>query len=129
MHRTLFFVVVVIPAASQCLKITEIVSFNIASEASYVYILSGQKLIKDDNTVNFGKIWKPEANGQTALPDMSVWIGQKLVEKAKIQKFKWDNFEWFSNNVQSKEMNLFLHHYIVNVICIACSNTKMYSMY
>ena len=32
---------------AQCLKITEKVSFNIASEASYVYILSGQKLIKN----------------------------------------------------------------------------------
>ena len=32
---------------SRCLKITEKVSFNIASEASYVYILSGQKLIKN----------------------------------------------------------------------------------
>ena len=32
---------------TQCLKITEKVSFNIASEASYVYILSGQKLIKN----------------------------------------------------------------------------------
>ena len=31
-------------ASSRCLKITEKVSFNIASEASYVYILSGQKL-------------------------------------------------------------------------------------
>ena len=31
----------------QCLKITEKVSFNIASEASYVYILSGQKLIEN----------------------------------------------------------------------------------
>ena len=30
---------------AQCLKITEKVSFNIASEASYVYILSGQKFI------------------------------------------------------------------------------------
>ena len=30
-----------------CLKITEKVSFNIASEASYVYILSGQKFIKN----------------------------------------------------------------------------------
>ena len=30
---------------ARCLKITEKVSFNIASEASYVYILSGQKLI------------------------------------------------------------------------------------
>ena len=32
---------------AECLKITEKVSFNIASEASYVYILSGQKLIKN----------------------------------------------------------------------------------
>ena len=31
----------------QCLKITEKISFNIASEASYVYIFSGQKLIKN----------------------------------------------------------------------------------
>ena len=30
-------------AYARCLKITEKVSFNIASEASYVYILSGQK--------------------------------------------------------------------------------------
>ena len=29
------------------MKIIEKVSFNIASEASYVYILSGQKLIKN----------------------------------------------------------------------------------
>ena len=32
---------------SRCLKITEKVSFSIASEASYVYILSGQKFIKN----------------------------------------------------------------------------------
>ena len=30
---------------ARCLKITEKVSFNIASEASYVYILNGEKLI------------------------------------------------------------------------------------
>ena len=30
---------------AECLKIIEKVAFNIASEASYVYILSGQKLI------------------------------------------------------------------------------------
>ena len=39
----------------RCLKITEKVSFNIASEASYVYNLSGQKLIK--NAKN-GPIWR-----------------------------------------------------------------------
>ena len=32
---------------SHCLKITQSVSFNIASEASYVYISSGQKIIKN----------------------------------------------------------------------------------
>ena len=31
----------------RCLKIPKKVSFNLASEASYVYILSGQKLIKN----------------------------------------------------------------------------------
>ena len=33
--------------ATQCLKITKKVSFNIASKANYVCILSGQKLIKN----------------------------------------------------------------------------------
>ena len=37
----------------RCLKITEKVSFNIASEASYVYILSGQKLIKNAKNCPF----------------------------------------------------------------------------
>ena len=31
----------------QCLKITQNVAFKIASEASYVYVLSGQKFIKN----------------------------------------------------------------------------------
>ena len=43
-----------------CLKITEKVSLNIASEASYVYILSEQKLM------------------------------EKLVENVKLKTFKWD---------------------------------------
>ena len=34
--------------------------------------------------------WKPEACGQTVLPDRSVLIGQKLVENAKIHKCKCD---------------------------------------
>ena len=40
--------------------------------------------------VNLSNIWKPEANGQTVLPDRSVWIGQTLTEKAKIERFKWE---------------------------------------
>ena len=72
-----------------CLKITEKVSFNIASEASSVYILSGQKLIKNAKNAKNGPFWrvfwKPEACCQTVLPDMSVLTGQNLVENAKIQ--------------------------------------------
>ena len=49
---------------AQCLKITEKVSFNIASEASYVYILSGQKLMD--------KNWSENGN-------------------AKIENLKWDD--------------------------------------
>ena len=37
---------------------------------------------------NLKSFWKPEACGQTVLPDRSVLIGQKLVENAKIQNFK-----------------------------------------
>ena len=71
-------------------KSQEKVSFNIASEASYVYILSGQKLIKNAILATF---WKPEACGQTVLPDRSVLIGQKLVENAKIPKIHMRYFE------------------------------------
>ena len=58
----------------QCLKIVH--------KASYVYILSGQKIL-----ANFRK---PEACGQTVLPDRSLLIGQKIMENAKIGKFKCD---------------------------------------
>ena len=64
-----------------CLKIAEKVSFNIASEASYVYILSGQKWSI------LARFWRLEACGQTVLPDRSILVGQKLVENAKIQRF------------------------------------------
>ena len=66
------------------------VAFNIASEASYVYILSGQKLLKNSILASF---WKLDAWGQTVLPDRSILIGQKLVENAKIEKFNWTKIE------------------------------------
>ena len=46
------------PKTSQCLKITEIVSFNIASEASYVYVLSGQKFIKKARNDPFWRVFE-----------------------------------------------------------------------
>ena len=76
---------------ARCLKITEKVSFNIASEASYVYIMSGQKLIK--NAKN-GPFWRLFENMKLAVKQCyqtgQLLIGQKLVENAKIQKFKCD---------------------------------------
>ena len=62
-----------------CLKIIEKVSFNIASEASYVYICV-----------------KNAKKGQIVLLDRSILIGQKLVENAKR-----DIFVEFSNIVNS----------------------------
>ena len=74
-----------------CLKITEKVSFNIVSEASYVYILSGQKLIeKRQKMVILASFGKTKICCQTVLPDRSLFIGQKLMENAKIEKFKCD---------------------------------------
>ena len=59
---------------ARCLKITEKLSFD----ATYVYILSGQKLIKMQKMVHFGNFfWKPEAYSLTVLPDRSLLIGQK----------------------------------------------------
>ena len=54
------------------------------------------------NMLNLASFWKPEACGQTVLPDRSVLIVQKLVKNAKIQKSKCDilgNFQtlWCSS--------------------------------
>ena len=46
--------------------------------------------IKNAKMVHFGEFLKPETCGQTVLPDRSILIGQKLVENAKIKKFKCD---------------------------------------
>ena len=62
-----------------------------ASEASYVYILSGQKFIKNTKTGPFlTSFCKLDTCGQTLLPDRSVFVGQKLMENAKIEKLKCD---------------------------------------
>ena len=58
---------------SQYLKIKEKVSFNIASQASYIYIVSGEKFIKN------GGFEKTEAFGQIVLPDRSILKGRKVL--------------------------------------------------
>ena len=63
------------------MKIAPKVAFNVVSEASYVYILSGQNLMK--NAKN-GPFWRVFENLKLAVKQ-SVLIGQKLVKDAKIQ--------------------------------------------
>ena len=59
----------------QCLKLTEKVAFNIASEASYVYMLSGQKFIENAKNCQFWRfLEKPKDCCQIVLPDMSLLI-------------------------------------------------------
>ena len=61
--------------------------FNFASEVSHVYILSGQKIIKNAKNGQFWRVFEtPEVYGQTVLPDRSLLIGQKLMRNAKIEK-------------------------------------------
>ena len=58
-HKAVEFCKVILNSIqAQCLKISEKVAFNIASEASYVYILSGQKLIKNAKNGPFGEFLK-----------------------------------------------------------------------
>ena len=48
--------------------------------------------------VHFGDFWKPEAWGKTVLPGKSLFIEQKSVKNAKIQKFECDSLS-NSNNM------------------------------
>ena len=45
---------------------------------------------------NLTIFWKAEACGQTVLPDRPIWKGQKLVEIARIEKFR-DSFGDFGD--------------------------------
>ena len=49
-----------------------------------------KKFIKNAKNSQFGDFLKTEVCGQTVLADMSILMGQKLVENAKIEKFKFD---------------------------------------
>ena len=74
---------------SQCLKIIEKVSFNIASEASYVYIFSGQTFIEKCHN---GHFWRVFENLKLAVKQC-YQTGQKMVEIAKVKKFQMRHFE------------------------------------
>ena len=56
--NSIAYLYITVSMRSRCLKTTEKVSFNIASEASYVYILSGQKLIKNAKNIPFWRVFE-----------------------------------------------------------------------
>ena len=60
-----------------------------AKQATFTFWVD-KSLLKVPKMVNLASFWKTEDNGQKVLPDYSVLIGQKLVENAKIPKFKCD---------------------------------------
>ena len=65
---------------------TEKVSLNLASEASYIYIEWTKVNYKCQKLSILEKFWKSEVCCQTALPDRSLLIGQKLAENANIKR-------------------------------------------
>ena len=88
---------------TQCFKIKENVSFSIASETSYVYILSRQKFIKNGQSGEFLKSWSLRSNCVTRQVNSNrTKIGGKCLNR----KIQMRHFEWFSNNVdRRKNMN------------------------
>ena len=57
-HRDLNSHNILLHEQAQCLKIIEKVAFNIASEASYVYILNGKEFVENAKNSQFGEFLK-----------------------------------------------------------------------
>ena len=74
------------------MKIIEKVSFNIASEASYVYILSRQKFTKNTQKWSIWRLFEKLKLAVKLLRDRSLLKVQKLMENAKVEKLKCDIF-------------------------------------
>ena len=81
---------------TRCLKIKENVSFNIASEASYVYILSGQKFNKNAKNDQFWRVFELWSNSVTRQVNLD---RTKIDGKCQSSKIQTRHFEDFSNNV------------------------------
>ena len=84
-------------------KLQKKVSFSSASEASYVYNLRGQtfiQFVKNDIIWRILKTWSLWSNSVTR--QVTIFIGQKLVENAKIEKSLnvtkgWNELNWLTN--------------------------------
>ena len=86
---------------ARCLKITEKVSFNIASEASYVYILSGQKLVQNAKNGPFRRVLKTRSLRSNSVTRQVSLNRTKIDEKCQNSINQMRHFEQFSNNVKT----------------------------
>ena len=81
------------PSFFTVFEITVKVSFKIVSDASFIYILSRQNLIKNAKS---GPIWRVFENLKLAvIPCYQTLIEQKILEKAQIEKFICDILRHF----------------------------------
>ena len=122
--KLLYFVITRI---TRWLKITEKVSFQIASEASYVYILSAQKFIRNAQKWSIlASFWKAEVCGQTVFPDRSILT--KKVQNAKIEKFKWAFFvdfqTWFDQHWKEQICVICCGRYYCFVVVLFAKSPK-----
>ena len=107
---------------TQCLKITEKVAFKIASEASYVYILGGQKFIK--NAKN-GPIWRV-VEYLKLLVKQCYQKGLIELDKNwwKMPKLKYSNATFW---VIFKHCDTFFQ-YILNTVSYSCLKPRSFKI-
>ena len=74
----------------QCLKFTQKVAFNIASEASYVCILSIKNSLKVPKMVNLGTFWKTEATWKQCYQTGQFQKGKNWWKGPKLKNWQWD---------------------------------------
>ena len=75
------------------MKITEKVSFNIASEASYIYILSGQKFIKKAKNAQFREFLKTRSLLSNSVTRQVSFNRTKIGGKCQNSKIQMRHFE------------------------------------
>ena len=75
---------------AQCLKFTQKVAFNIASEASYVCILSIKNSLKVPKMVNLGTFWKTEATWKQCYQTGQFQKGKNWWKGPKLKNWQWD---------------------------------------
>ena len=92
----------IISPGSQCLKISQKVAFNIASEASYV--LSGQNSSKMAKMVQFDEFLTNWSYLSNSVARQATFNRTKIDRKCQNWKIQMRHFGWFSNTVWKEKL-------------------------